>query len=454
MWILFGVFMSGVIVAGAFGFELPALGLAGFILLGWMMVSHHVPPFAFVVFLLPLEYQGFDLGFANIGPYDLITDLFVLVFLAHWIYQKRLALPRVYGAALVMLFLFLPSFVSTPDFGTSLKEFIRLSLGVLTAYGIYSYALSQTSASTIHTMVKLFVVESVVLALYTLYDFYISNSLLRILSGRVQLGLFYDVNFYASYLVMVFSLALGVTLVERTRTAKMFFGLMTLILFISVVLTISRAAFLSMIAVVFSYLVFHAGRLQGRTRLKFVFLTGVVLLILVGIFGSIGSRTAELVSVSERAQSAVSGRDKSFVERTKILGVAGNIIESNPVVGTGIGAFEKAYDKYRGSHVEMGSSRSAHNTIVRVLAETGLVGLGGTLAFFYILFRFLIRSFRVAHDERQKMILVSFIIAFTGYLLMSLTLDQLAESHFWVMIGLGTAMATLLNRDFSNPAHG
>jgi O-antigen ligase len=115
-----------------------------------------------------------------------------------------------------------------------------------------------------------------------------------------------------------------------------------------------------------------------------------------------------------------------------------------PLVGVGFGNFETAFDRFRESQLSTRNGEACHNTYLKLFAETGLVGFFFALLFYGMLMRTLWKSFRAQSDPRRRLLLFGLFTALLSYFLMSATLDQIYEAHFWTMSGLALACVHVL----------
>ena len=75
------------------------------------------------------------------------------------------------------------------------------------------------------------------------------------------------------------------------------------------------------------------------------------------------------------------------------------------------------------------------------------------MLFYGALMRVLWTSFRRARDDARRMLLFGCMMALMSYFLMSATLDQVYEMHFWSLAGLTLAYATIVRgREASDSA--
>lgn len=139
-----------------------------------------------------------------------------------------------------------------------------------------------------------------------------------------------------------------------------------------VLLTQSRGALLALI-VAAGVLVLQHQR-KGRALLAVV-AVGIV----AGIAApeSAWQRFGGMLKLTDASTLAEADKEGSAEQRFAILQVAADVYQSDPVDGVGWGAYAKAHAQQAvasGLHRVAGGEKDAHNTYMRVLAETGTVG--------------------------------------------------------------------------------
>jgi O-antigen ligase len=122
------------------------------------------------------------------------------------------------------------------------------------------------------------------------------------------------------------------------------------------------------------------------------------------------------------------------------------MIESHPVAGVGFGSFEEIFERYKESYLSTGFKRSAHNTYLRVAAETGIIGFSALVVFLVSLLRTVLHGIRLTRRTPFEVMFLSVAFSLGTFLLMSATLDQMFEPHFWVMVGIALAYGSFLKR--------
>jgi O-antigen ligase len=193
---------------------------------------------------------------------------------------------------------------------------------------------------------------------------------------------------------------------------------------------------------VFSFYLFR--KLAGVKKFYSLALLAALLTVVgLTIFTETGRKTVDVIALVHRVQSAFSGRDVSFQQRLKILEVATRMVSAHPVAGVGFGTFERVFNDYQGGSLSTQSARSAHNTPLRMLAETGVIGFLAGAVFIVSLIWYLVSAWRLVISPYWRTMLFGLMMSVLAYLLLSLTLDQLTDPPFWMITALALVAATL-----------
>jgi O-antigen ligase len=261
-----------------------------------------------------------------------------------------------------------------------------------------------------------------------------------------------DPNYYACYLIMVLSVTIGFAAIVTSVWKRVFFAVFALIQIIATILTISRSGYITLVIVAIIYGFYFYHQLDFKKILATFAVIIVSMTTIVLLTTNIATRFVNLFAVSERVEQVMTGEDKSVNQRANILVVASRIIADHPIIGIGYGNFQATFDKYRHGLLSTENHRVAHNTYATVFAESGIIGIFGAAVFIIALFSYLLRVYRSVQDRSQKTILFSLMTSIIAFLIMSVTLEQLNESHFWVFAGTAVAYAALIRIDH-NTAH-
>lgn len=398
--------------------------------------------------LLPLARTGFGLipDHPGFGIFDIYALLFMCLFLFSLSLPSRSTLR--YAPPLIllplMLISFIPGLTAVNTVSKTLNNGIFLLNNAVLLVAVYSLV-SQNDSFKSHRLIWLNAITSSLFALYGLYLTASPSSIFQTLINRNTNALTGDPNYYAGYLIMVISHILGLLLVTKRMTFRIALVVMLIILFLATLLTVSRAGYIALFAVLFAFFTYLYYNYNLRRLLSI--LATITLFSLATLYFStnIASKFVNLFSMSERIESAVTGEDGSFKQRLKILTVAYRVIQANPVLGVGYANFEPVFNKYRLGYFSTGDSRVAHNTYVTILAESGVVGFTGAMVFFLSIFIFIRKRYRSSTDQNDRTMLFALGISLFSFMLMSATLEQMFESHFWVFLGYTLSFAQKLS---------
>lgn len=205
-------------------------------------------------------------------------------------------------------------------------------------------------------------------------------------------GPFVNRNHFAGYIIMVIPLALGLLLTRRPRPAgetlrdllvradprRLLLGFMALVMSVALFLSCSRSGILAG-ALAFIYLIVFLRhlRLIGRRQTLVIFGTSLVLVALtLAYFG-----TADLLDRFE----TVGGERVEVEYRWDIWRDTVRIYRDYPVLGIGLGGFERFYPYYK-SFYRRKPFTHAENDYLQVAAEMGTWGLASLAGFFLAFF--------------------------------------------------------------------
>lgn len=407
-----------------------------------------------LISLLPLVHAGFGLkGFGGFGLFDVYAALFILIFLWRLIVLDGFSFSTmpVFPLALIMFLAFIPSVMNSISMTDTTKAFAQFLFSVLLGISFFFYLLRQNDERFVRQLLVMFVVVATGASIYGLYEAS-RSSIIGVMTGRAFFTLFGDVNYFASFLLMALAIAIGFILISKSMHKKILFSIASLLLSLSIISTVSRSALAVLLVVWIAYLGFLFSSQRGLRK----FIGPAIVLIVFGLVGvllltDIGTKVVDLFTLSMRVESVVTGKDASVDQRITILGVGMRVVESNPWIGVGFGSFEKAFSSFQGAHLSTGFERSAHNTYLRIMAETGIVGLLASFAFFLSMVLYFWRTYRVARDKDQRILAFAILVSIISFLVMSATLDQLFEPHFWVIAAVGIAHGEIQKKLIESP---
>jgi O-antigen ligase len=286
-------------------------------------------------------------------------------------------------------------------------------------------AIYPASKSEFKTGLGLFVPCGVISALYAMQAYYFGGSAARDASDRVELtsgGVLLDFNYYAGSFLLPISIAMYFTFYGRQPIVRLASGIGTLIMMIGLLLTGSRGAFLSAVAI----LAYFAIRSKFRVQvISFIGLAGLVSL----FFPSVYLRFVNDPS----QQGSASGR--TFIWETGL-----HSLKEHWLFGNGIGSFASTYDKnfldvYQAKF--QGWTRPSHNLFIGVVTELGIIGMVFVVAAWYTS----VRQLKIIDKANEWFGLrLAFEGAIFSLLFLGLSIDPMYVKYIW----LAHSMALML----------
>jgi O-antigen ligase len=241
-------------------------------------------------------------------------------------------------------------------------------------------------------------------------------------------------NYLAAFWALIIPLAISMSL--SYRGLKRWLGVISVIvMFSALVLTRSRGGFTSLAAVLFIYLLFFVPKLTYKIALS-VLLVGVVL---------INPATSPLFRRFGRLAANIGSLDATGdVARLTLWKGSLQAFTKSPLWGVGLDNVGFYIEKLTGYFVI-----HPHNYILKVLSETGLIGLGLVAWMFFLIFKnliFLREKFKF--DYYWGNLSAGFLASFCAAILHSMvepTFEGVQYSIvFWSMAGATFAMRNVL----------
>lgn len=395
-----------------------------------------------LLLLIPFAHAGLGLDkLGGFGIFDIFSILFTLFFLFRLTLVDFFNLKKqtVLKYSVVMAIAFLPSLLNSFFFFSSLKTFVHLTISITMAYALYYYLTDDTDDKFILLLLKVFAVEAVLVSIVGIYQASASNTITGFLYGRTYFTFFGEVNYYAGYLLVSLPIIVRLIITEKSILTKVliFFG--SIIVTFAIISTVSRSAIFSLIIIAllfFLYILFRRGQRKFIAAIAismFLMISGII------FTTDIGNKLIDFFTLTRRMETIIQGRDASVSQRQTILEIGMRMIEAHPVVGVGFGTFEENFDNYKHAELSTGYARSAHNTPLKIFAETGIIGLIASLIFIISLLYNLVRPLTLKNDRHREVVMLSLLVSIISFLIMSLTLDQLFEPHFWILSGIALA---------------
>ena len=262
--------------------------------------------------------------------------------------------------------------------------------------------------------------------------------------GRPRLaGPIGEPNFFALVLLGLLPYAGYLATSTTTRVARAGWIAAGALVAIGVVLTYSRGA---IIAVVLTTVVLALTRVIHRRSLIVVAAVAAVALALVP---SYLDRLSEVRNVLHLGGGTSSGQvaDTATKGRFSEMSAGLAVFRDHPVLGVGPGQFPAYYQEYAGisgDGIHAGDGdRQAHNLVVGIAAETGVLGL---LTFFGLVVTVLRRLLRLRHQPEHRALAVSAITSLALLLSSSMFLHLAYMRFLWVHLALTALLPVVCTR--------
>lgn len=257
-------------------------------------------------------------------------------------------------------------------------------------------------------------------------------------------------NWLAQYLVLALPLAFAFLLILKKSYVKIFFGVISISLFLAFVLTNSRAGAIGMI-VSFAVLLVLLGPKFIKEKKKILAILGATFVIIALVFGTaLFSRIGEIFHKKqiESPQNITEGQNSKTQTALAIGGTesgqirlivwqgALEVFKKWPVLGSGPETFAYSYYLFRPLTHNQTTEwnffyNKAHNEFLNYLAGVGLVGTTAYLAFLLITLTTLFRISKKHTEDQIRICAKAAIAAIIGY-------------HATIFFGFSTVASQLL----------
>lgn len=270
-------------------------------------------------------------------------------------------------------------------------------------------------------------------------------------SGNIS-GPFENRNVLASFLVFTMPVSAGFLFEKVSKKLKILVSLMAIITLIALIYTRTRGAWVGLIGA----MAFFAGtKLMAEGEMKKIFKSLfskkslIIISLMVICLGLLirydyrrrGAFTKKFLSIADLKDPAT--RHRFVMWHTGI-----DIIKEHPVLGTGIGTFEKIHPKYQSKYLRTekygrfeGLSRFIHNDYLEITANTGILGLGTFLWLIVTLYwTSLKRLKQISESKYSPNLLIIILSSLTAVLIHSFFHYSFylptTSMLFWLWLGL------------------
>ena len=340
----------------------------------WNMSTNSARPtplFFGCTFLFLLLWAAYDYGgrYLHIQTFSQVLSGGLLLWCARKFaypetFQQLRRYPLLWPSVLWLLSLCI-SWIFSVNQLASLEEIARIvmyfGLGLSAYLGLGQYAEAEQRQGALYGTLRALVGLGLVMA---------ALGWLNRTDTQTLAGTFYRTNDLAGYLLLLAPLAVGGFFEESGRW-RLFHGLSSLVLILSVLVTNSRTSWIAM-GLSMSVLLWHY-RQRFRQRSVQMTFAGIGLVLMTGLvlnWQTVGPRLATLTQLSILQENATSWR-------VYLLQSAWDMFKERPVIGCGPNTYGIALPAF----MQAGGRFSVHphNYYLQVLAEQGLVGAAAIL---------------------------------------------------------------------------
>ncbi len=231
--------------------------------------------------------------------------------------------------------------------------------------------------------------------------FYITSPIPRLAGTFFNFGLLQQAAFntYANVLVLVLPVTLYYTLQSGlSKRASRVLVLVSAILFTSLVLSFSRAAYISLVAILIPFLILMRG--HGRAR-EIGLRVAAILMISVALFSAVQLARGmyfRTTSLFDKIMFSADEGSNSATERLDYWSASVEMIREKPLLGSGVLSFRFLYPQHQ---EKFGVNEDhPHNIFLKVGVENGVIALFLLGVFVLGVATFVVRA--VKHNQRNS----------------------------------------------------
>jgi len=201
----------------------------------------------------------------------------------------------------------------------------------------------------------------------------------------------------------------------------------------------SRSATVATPLALVAFLSFHPGlHINFRTALRFALVVMLIGLLAYGFYESdlFPSTLHKRIDRTLRQEASLTQ------DRLTLADAGWRAFEESPLVGVGLDNFRYVATRY----LSYTTNQLPHNMWLQFLAQIGLVG---TLAFLALMagwFVTLFRAQRATRNRSQREMLWAFLASMIAILTIYMFVPIMIERHYWLIFGLGLALADYSRR--------
>lgn len=384
----------------------------------------------FSSYVLPLGLVGV-IGIAIYAEYFLgktftsavVASITTLLLLFHLLRTKVLLVPK--KSTLIFLLFLLWMVIVTPfssDITSSMWEVIRtvsLLFTLLLAYNI--------GEKKVSLFLLVFLTLSFILLIFDVASFILQGGI----GLRSLTGIFSWHNQMAGFLLFILPPLLTFIWITKERYKRIVLLILLGLTFMTMLLTLSRGGLVILISQVFLF-----AYLVGSQKKKI--LSVVLVTCLFGVVFILALKpTVFIENITSIPRELTNDRTTSGNFRISTWNSSIEMITSFPLSGTGPGTFGSVFATFQNEPWLF--AQNAHNHILQIATENGLIGMFLFILFLAVCTRTIIRKEKNI-PRAQKILLTGLVVGLTGSFLHSLIDYDLStvslSTHFFLYLGL------------------
>lgn len=287
------------------------------------------------------------------------------------------------------------------------------------------------TAESLHGLIRLLATAMVGVMLYALLS---GQRIEDIYFDGRQSGLMGDPNEWCALLLVTCPFFMGGLAHDRHPASLPLLGLLTFLFPLMVFQSLSRAGFLTLLALspVLVYLVWP------RRRLVWIGLAAALLYVPMAVdLELLAERYGSLVD--EQAAST----DGSLTVRSVLARTAIALFLAHPILGVGLGMFPYESTLYTSGDAYM---KVAHNTYLTIAAEQGLLGIASHAFVAGCVALYCWRLVRRASDPPSRRLAVGLSVSLAGVAAIAFTLNLITFSPAYLVLGLGLVVGRAIDK--------
>ncbi len=355
-------------------------------------------------------------GSSNVNANALMSLLVVALGLSHIALNRidiwRIPLVKPFAAFVAITFV---SIALAPDQNRALQDWLRI-LGAMMVYVLVVDMMRGLADR--RWLLRVILLSSVVPLVLGVYQYVTDTGDHGTEGFNRILGTFVHPSPYAFYLVQLLPLALVIFLHTTSRLARVAMFVMIPAIVFSIYATQTRGAWVGVIVMSIVFL-----WVRARWTMIFVPLVlGAMFFAMPGVRARVLEINTGTCESAANCQSSVLWREKQWEDALRVAS-----LPQLATVGAGLGAVDVTLGNF------------THNEYVRLLVETGALGLLAMFLLYKGLFDITTRGYREAATPYERDLMLAFMMALTARIVMAgadnILVLVVLEWYFWAFAG-------------------